>query len=78
MSAEKYRGEAIRATTSEIKEKIKSLTLHSVVTPKAGDREINVEKKMVGGGEALTGMGEEETRLRKNKRIGELEGLAWF
>jgi hypothetical protein len=62
---------------SEIKKKIKSLTLHSVVTPKAGDREINVEKKMVGGGEALAGMGEEETRLGRTRGLG-TGGFAWF
>lgn len=62
---------------SELEEKIKSLTLHSVVTPKAGDREINVEKKMVGGGEALAGMGEEETRLGRTRGLG-TGGFAWF
>jgi hypothetical protein len=42
-SAEKYRGER-SGDTVVLEKKIKSLTLHSVVTPAAGDQEINVGK----------------------------------
>jgi hypothetical protein len=43
-SAEKYRGERFRRHVYNSKKKIILLTLHSVVTPTAGDQEINVEK----------------------------------